>query len=66
MSAFNRLINPEHKQIFEGVFDTLQTGLTKLGDTAASQSRSVRDLVYLIKDIPMAGKQGYDVLGFIS
>ena len=51
--------------MFDGVFDTLQTGLSKLGDSAASQSKSVSDLIQLIKDIPMDGKQGYDVLGFI-
>ena len=65
LSAFSRLINPTHKKVFEGVFDTLQTGLSKLGDSAASQSKSISDLIQLIKDIPMDGKQGYDVLGFI-
>lgn len=65
LSAFNRLINGTHKKVFEGIFDTLQTGLSKLGDSAASQSKSISDLIYLIKDIPMDGKQGYDVLGFI-
>jgi len=65
LSAFSRLINPTHKKVFEGIFDTLQTGLSKLGDSAASQSKSISDLIYLIKDIPMDGKQGYDVLGFI-
>ena len=65
LSAFSRLINPTQKKVFDGIFDTLQTGLSKLGDSAASQSKSIRDLIYLIKDIPMDGKQGYDVLGFI-
>lgn len=65
LSAFNRRIDPNHKKVFDGIFDTLQTGLSKLGDTAASQSKSISDLIYLIKDIPMDGKQGYDVLGFI-
>lgn len=65
LSAFSRLINPAHKKVFEGVFETLQTGLSKLGDSAASQSKSISDLIQLIKDIPMDGKQGYDVLGFI-
>ena len=65
LSAFSRLINPTHKKVFDGIFDTLQTGLSKLGDSAASQSKSISDLIYLIRDIPMDGKQGYDVLGFI-
>lgn len=65
LSAFSRLINSTHKKVFEGVFDTLQTGLSKLGDSSASQSKSISDLIHLIKDIPMDGKQDYDVLGFI-
>ena len=65
LSAFSRLINHTHKKVFDGIFDTLQTGLSKLGDSAASQSKSISDLIYLIRDIPMDGKQGYDVLGFI-
>ena len=65
LSAFSRLINPTHKKVFEGVFDTLQTGLSKLGDSSASQSKAISDLIHLIKDIHMDGKQDYDVLGFI-
>lgn len=65
LSAFSRLINPAHKKLFEGVFNTLQTGLSKLGDTAALQTKAISKLIQLIKDIPMDGKQDYDVLGFI-
>lgn len=65
LSAFSRLISPAHKKLFDGIFDTLQTGLSKLGDSAASQTKAIRDLLYLIKDIPMDGRQDYDVLGFI-
>ena len=46
----------------EGIFDTLQGGLSKLGENAKSQSNAAGSLVYLIKDIPMEGKQDYDVL----
>ena len=65
LSAFNRHISAAHKKVFHGIFDTLQTGLSKLGDTAASQTKAISDLLQLIKDIPMDGKQDYDVLGFI-
>ena len=65
LSAFDRLINPNHKKVFEGIFNTLQTGLSKLGDNSKSQTKAISDLLYLIKDIPMDGKQDYDVLGFI-
>ena len=36
LSAFNRLINPTHKKVFEKIFDTLQTGLSKLGAGAGN------------------------------
>lgn len=65
LSAFSRLINPTHKKVFEKIFDTLQTGLSKLGDSSGSQTKAISDLIHLIKDIPMDGKQDYDVLGFI-
>lgn len=65
LSSFNRHIDKGHAKVFEGVFDTLNTGLSKLGDTSAASSRAIRDLVWLIKDIPTAGRQDYDVLGFI-
>lgn len=65
LSAFNRLINPTHKKVFEKIFDTLQTGLSKLGDSSGTQTKAISDLIHLIKDIPMDGKQDYDVLGFI-
>ena len=63
LSAFSR--NIEHKKVFEGIFDTLQTGLSKLGENTGSQSKAASSLIHLIKNIPMDGKQDYDVLGFI-
>ena len=65
ISAFNRLISENYNQIFENIFDTLQTGLSKLGDSAGSQTKAINDLIQLIKDIPTNGSQDYDVLGFI-
>ncbi|MFR5252811.1 MAG: type I restriction-modification system subunit M [Butyricicoccus sp.] len=65
LSAFSRLISNTHKKVFEKVFDTLQTGLSKLGDSSGSQTKAISGLLTLIKDIPMDGKQDYDVLGFI-
>jgi len=65
LSAFSRLINSSHKKVFERIFDTLQTGLSKLGESSGSQTKSISELIQLIKDIPMDGKQDYDVLGFI-
>ena len=65
MSAFSRNIAENYTAVFDGIFKTLESGLSKLGDTAASQTNAVKDLFVLIADIPMDGKQGYDVLGFI-
>ena len=65
LSSFNRLISPSHKKVFEGIFATLETGLSKLGENTKSQTKAVSDLIQLINEIPMNGKQDYDVLGFI-
>lgn len=65
IQAFNRHINPTHKKVFERIFDTLNIGLSKLGTTSGEQTKAIKGLLELIKDIPMDGKQGYDVLGFI-
>ena len=65
LSAFSRLIYWTHKKVFDKVFDTLQTGLSKLGDSSNTQTRAISELLQLIKDIPMDGKQDYDILGFI-
>ena len=65
LSAFSRLINNSHKKVFDGIFKTLETGLSKLGDSSNSQTKAISDLLQLIKVIPMNNKQDYDVLGFI-
>lgn len=65
LSAFNRLISETQEKVFRKIFNTLETGLSKLGDSTSSQTKSIRELIQLIKDIPTDGKQDYDVLGFI-
>ncbi len=65
LNAFARNIYPSHKKVFENIFNTLQTGLSKLGDTNAARTKSILDLLKLIKDIPTDDSQDYDVLGFI-
>lgn len=65
LQAFQRLIHTTHKKVFVKIFDTLQTGLSKLGDSSNAQTKTILGLLNLIKDIPMDGKQDYDVLGFI-
>ena len=65
LNAFDRLINESHKKVFNKIFDTLQTRLSKLGDTSGAQTKAIRELLNLIKVIPMNDRQDYDVLGFI-
>jgi len=65
LSAFSRLISPTYKKLFDGIFTTLETGLSKLGESAGKRTKAISDLLHLIKSIPMNGNQGYDVLGYI-
>ena len=65
LASFSRLVNNSHKVVFENIFKTLETGLSKLGETSNARTKAIRDLINLIKDIPMDGRQDYDVLGFI-
>lgn len=65
LSAFGRLINRTHKKVFNRIFNTLETGLNRLGGSAAEQTKAVRDLIQLLNIIPMDGRQDYDILGFI-
>lgn len=65
LNAFNNNIDSVYKKVYEKIFNTLQTGLTKLGDTNQARTKSIRSLLKLIRRIPMDGKQDYDVLGFI-
>lgn len=62
LSSFSRLISESHKKVFEGIFTTLETGLSKLGRDNRTQTKAVQDLIHLINDIPVGN---YDVLGFI-
>lgn len=65
LSNFDANIEPTYKKLFENIFKTLQSGLSKLGETSTKQTKSIKALLKLIKRIPMDGKQDYDVLGFI-
>ena len=65
LSAFERLIQPERKKLFGGIFESLHSGLSKLGASDAEQSKAVRDILMLIKEIPTDARQDYDVLGFV-
>ncbi len=62
---YNVVKDSKIRNIYHNIFDTLSKNLTKLGGTPAEQSKSVKDIIELINDIPTDGKQGYDVLGYI-
>ena len=65
LSAFSRLINPSYSHVFDKIFETLETGLSKLGDTSGARTKTISGLLQLIRDIPMDARQGYDVLGYV-
>lgn len=65
LNRFARLISPAHQKVYKGIFDTLQNGLSKLGESTGAQTKAINNLLQLIKDIPTDGSEDYDVLGFI-
>lgn len=65
LASFNRMISDGYSSVYEKIFTTLETGLTKLGDTSGARTKAISGLLQLIKDIPMDGQEDYDVLGFI-
>lgn len=65
LAAFDRLILPSRSHVFKDIFRTLETGLSKLGSNATTQTKAIKDLLDLIHDIPTDGAQSYDVLGYI-
>ena len=65
LGSFDRLISPNYKHVYGNIFKTLQAGLSKLGENPTAQTRALKDLIKLIKDIPTDGSQDYDVLGYV-
>ncbi len=57
LSAFSRLVDPHHRHVFDRIFETLETGLSKLGDTSGARTKAISSLLHLIKDIPMDGRR---------
>ena len=52
-------ISSSHKKVFEKIFQTLETGLSKLGDSSGGKNKKLSAVfLQLIKDIPMDGKTG--------
>ncbi len=40
LNRFARLISPAHQKVYKGIFDTLQNGLSKLGESTGAQTKS--------------------------
>lgn len=65
LSNFERLMSSNYASVYEGIFKTLREGLSKLGENPAAQTKALKGLIKLIKDIPTDGSQNYDVLGYV-
>lgn len=65
LKSFERLVSPNYAAVYKGIFKTLETGLSKLGENTAAQTKALKALIKLIKDIPTDGSQDYDVLGYV-
>ena len=65
LSSFDRLMSDNYASVYAGIFKTLREGLSKLGENPAAQTKALKGLIQLIKDIPTDGSQDYDVLGYV-
>ena len=65
LNRFDSLISDNYKRVYENIFVTLQAGLSKLGNSPTEQTKALKSLIKLIKDIPTDSKQDYDVLGYV-
>lgn len=45
LSNFDINIEPTYKKLFENIFKTLQSGLSKLGETSTKQTKSIKALL---------------------
>lgn len=74
IEAFYKNLNERYARCFyvyhrevdkhSGVFDALDSGLSKLGENAGSRDKAVRDIVSLVAQIPPKSRD-YDVIGYI-
>lgn len=67
LQRFDRIVgySGSATQTFKGIFTSLSSGLSKLSDTTSARTKAIRDLLGIIKDIPMLSRQDYDALGYI-
>lgn len=65
LNAYERNLNPAHKHLYSGIFNTLSQGLSSLGSKASDQRKAVLDIMDIIRDIPTDNSTDYDVLGYV-
>ncbi len=65
IDTFNKNVNPAQKSVFDKIFNTLQTGIAKLGDSSGSRDKAVRDIVDMVNNIKDDKNSGYDILGYV-
>lgn len=69
LNAFNRNVNKDNnagfKKLYENIFNSLRSGINDLGSNPDNRNKAIIDIMSLVKQIPMNGEQGYDVLGFV-
>lgn len=65
LRSFERNTVVKYKSVYDGIFTTLSNGLAKLGDNPSAQTKALREIISLIKDIPTNGSEDYDVLGYV-
>ena len=64
-TSYNAEKDRNEKTIYYNIFETLAAGLNKLGENSSAQTKAIKELIRIIKDIPIDDNDGYDVLGFI-
>ena len=65
LRSFDRLMGERYSHVYKDIFKTLSEGLSKLGDNPSAQTKALKELISLIRDIPTDGQQDYDVLGYV-
>lgn len=65
LQAFDRLIQPTPKKLFNGIFQDLSQGLGKLGEQSNDQTKRIAAILQSVNQIPMNRQQDFDMLGFV-
>ena len=64
LTRFNNQIKQTYKKVYENIFSTLSSGLSKFGENMGSRDKAVRDMVAMTGEIPATSDE-YDVMGYI-